>query len=71
MPNNKNVEKWRKAEVKTRRDRMGMWAQGETYESLAVFPRRMRLSGDLGMKGMRTATRRRDEDRTLLDSRLV
>ncbi len=34
------------AEAKARRDRVGMWAPGDMYESPAVFRKRMRLSGD-------------------------
>ena len=34
------------AEVRARRDRVGMWGQGEKYESPAAFRRRMRLAGE-------------------------
>lgn len=34
------------AEAKARRDRVGMWTQGATYESPATFRRRVRLSGN-------------------------
>jgi endonuclease YncB( thermonuclease family) len=34
------------AEAKARRDRVGIWAQGATYESPVAFRKRMRLSGD-------------------------
>jgi micrococcal nuclease len=34
------------AEAKARRDRVGMWAQGVSYESPRDFRRRMRLSGE-------------------------
>jgi endonuclease YncB( thermonuclease family) len=34
------------AEAKARQDRVGMWAQGASYESPAAFRRRMRLAGD-------------------------
>jgi endonuclease YncB( thermonuclease family) len=34
------------AEAKARRDRVGMWAQGATYESPAIFRRRVRFSGN-------------------------
>ncbi len=34
------------AEAKARRDRVGMWAQGASYESPRDFRRRMRLSGN-------------------------
>jgi endonuclease YncB( thermonuclease family) len=34
------------AEAKARRDRVGMWAQGASYECPAVFRRRVRLQGD-------------------------
>ena len=35
-----------RAEVKARRDRVGMWVQGARYESPAVYRKRMRLSGE-------------------------
>ncbi len=34
------------AEAKARRDRVGMWAQGDRYESPAAFRRRVQLRGD-------------------------
>ncbi len=34
------------SEAKARRDRVGMWAQGNKYESPRDFRRRMRLSGN-------------------------
>ncbi len=34
------------AETKARRDRVGIWAQGVSYESPAAFRRRVRLQGD-------------------------
>jgi len=34
------------AEAKARRDRSGMWAQGNKYESPAEFRKRMRIRGD-------------------------
>ncbi len=34
------------AEANARRDRVGMWAQGASYESPRDFRRRMRLSGN-------------------------
>ncbi len=34
------------AEAKARRDRVGMWAPGDMYESPAVFRKRVRLLGD-------------------------
>ena len=34
------------AEAKARRDRVGMWAQGDKYESPAEFRKRMRIRGD-------------------------
>ncbi len=34
------------AEAKTRRDRVGMWAQGASYESLRAFRQRLRIRGD-------------------------
>jgi endonuclease YncB( thermonuclease family) len=34
------------AEAKARRDRVGIWAQGERYESPAVFRRKIRLSDE-------------------------
>ncbi len=34
------------AEAKARRDRVGMWMQGASYESPRDFRRRMRLSGN-------------------------
>ena len=34
------------AETKARQDRVGMWAQGATYESPAVFRRRRRIQGE-------------------------
>ena len=34
------------AEVKARRDRVGMWKQGVSYESPAAFRRRTRLAGE-------------------------
>ncbi len=35
-----------RAEVKAKRDKVGMWAQGAKYESPAAFRRRMRLAGE-------------------------
>jgi len=35
-----------KAESKAREDRVGMWVQGDKYESPAVFRKRMRIRGD-------------------------
>jgi hypothetical protein len=34
------------AEAKARQDRVVMWAQGERYESPAVFGKRMRIAGE-------------------------
>ncbi len=34
------------SEAKARRDLVGMWAQGERYESPAAFRKRLRLQGD-------------------------
>jgi micrococcal nuclease len=34
------------AELRAKRDRVGMWAQGVNYESPAAFRRRMRMSGE-------------------------
>lgn len=34
-----------RAEVKAKRDRVGMWAQGAKYESPAAFRRRIRIAG--------------------------
>ena len=34
------------AEAKARRDRVGMWGQGRTYESPAAFRRRVRVAGE-------------------------
>lgn len=36
----------RVAELKAKRDQVGMWAQGAGYESPAAFRRRMQLAGD-------------------------
>ena len=36
----------RLAEVRARRDRMGMWEQGASYESPAAFRRRVRILRD-------------------------
>ena len=35
-----------RAEVKAKRDKVGIWAQGPKYESPAMFRRRMRLAGE-------------------------
>ena len=34
------------AEAKAKRDRVGMWAQGEKYESSAAFRTQMMLAGE-------------------------